>query len=544
MRVTLVAIALLTVVAVPAGCWWLDDSFRLTGKSGELPRLPLTWSLDADSSLRKLGRETFDDPLIFGMNVVAALAEPSVSGDGEAVGMIADRFDGFMQQRNEHGYWHHAAYNDFPEGWYSGMDFASMAMAALALHEATDDPRFLQTGTGLISQMIRPVEEGGVNHHTSRAKCWLGEYVWPSMTEAGQDFVLNGAVLALLALEIYVQIDADNAEFKGVRDCTLKSMQELMPAYFYADGSWGRYKLNPAAPNMTHYVIYEINEFDALFSVTRNEYYRQQAEARRDLMKRNFKVFRDGDEFFFTQLGAPHPFTPDIYQTRIVFKDKAGGTVLGAVDTFDFPLKDRLFMRGPVSADARVFDLHAFSGESSILVVRDGELVSPSQQQIALSPEVEPALDLVAGSGQCYVIEPERMIAPDDPSYSQNDQGRLYLKFEPVPIENFEIFTIDVAGPEAVTWSIGLHTTDGRELFRYLDRHEDGSRRIVPLSRLGFEDPGSAGDMISGATIYLYTDGMEGQLPFCFHGLQLYPDYFAFGQAAVASYDRLQLRTD
>src|SRR5690606_13545193 len=129
-------------------------------------------------------------------------------------------------QRNEAGFWPHDTHDPFPAGWYSAMDFASMALGALALYDALQDGRFLAAGHELIRQMIAPVSQGGTNHRTSRATCWFSEYAWTGMSEQDETFVLNGAMLAMLALETYAKLEPGNRPYRDALDCHLASLEK------------------------------------------------------------------------------------------------------------------------------------------------------------------------------------------------------------------------------------------------------------------------------------------------------------------------------
>lgn len=465
-------------------------------------RLPLTWALDPASSAAKLSTGGVDDPLLLGMEVVSALTARTVPDTTTDVAAKAWR--NMMARRNDVGIWDHDAYDSYPDGWYSAMDFASMALAAFALGEASGDGQFIAEGRDLIHQMIRPVREGGTDHETDAAKCWFSEYAWPDMKAADEAYVLNGAMLAMLALETYAALDPRDDALGGALQCHLASIEAIAPEYVTPDGEWGRYMLQPPTPLHTHYLIYEVNEFDALYRLTGRQLYRDLATERRSRFAQHFKVFRRGDLFTFSRLGPPHPTIPDIYGTRLLFRDIFGSVVATADSKDGGAGPGAFFMTGPLPSGAVSYDLLAYSGESQIIIVRHGEFSVADGEPEHLPYDEKPILDL-APDEECYRASPE---------LSDANAGRLILTFEqPLPASKFNLFLLDIETVAGLSWGIGLNTAD-RELFRYVDTPHDG-RNLVPISRFGFSDPGMKDEMVESATIYIYTDAIKGAVPFC-----------------------------
>jgi len=496
-------------------------------------RLPLVWGRAPSTAAQKALDRKLSDPLVFGFDVITALSDRRIRR--EFAPGIATRFKEFMVARDQNGIWLHKAYESYPDGWDSAMDFASMSIVAFGLYHALGDERYLRDGEALIAQMIRPIHEGGANHGTPKTACWFSEYAWPWMKSGDETFVLNGAMFALLSLETYAKLDPKNQAFKAALDCHVKSLGEMRSRFVYADGAWGRYMLHPSAPLHTHYAIFEISEFDALYAISGRQIYADMAQERRDRFARNFHVYRKDGKFFFSVLGVPHPTIPDIYQTKLIFRDKRG-KVVGHFSTLELKGESRYFLRGDLPETASTFDLIAFSSSDSIRLIERGEFAKPAllSKRDIVATSIQPNRDMRPAEMEgCYIV---------DAHHNEADQGRLNIEFAPVALSDFNLFALDVDIDRPANWGIGLTTREGRHLFRYLDIPKDGGRKIIPISRLGFADQGKPDDLVVSATIYLYTKD-EKPYRFCLRRLPVFAGYYAFGEyVSDQGFHRLVIR--
>lgn len=457
--------------------------------------LPMTWGREPSSSLARLLQNSYDDPLLFGMDLITAIGSPTTLDD-DSLSQLRDVFLGFLEQRNSKGYWHHDFYDPFPSGWYSSMDFASVALGGYYLSIALDDAELIEISTALVEQMIMPVEKGGTKHQTKLAKCWLGEFVWPNMGEDDQNFVINGFLFALEVLEIFARSEYSSPEMKVVRDCAVNDLKILSHDALYADLSWSYYMLQPLIPNQPHYIIYETNQFDALFAVTGNLFYRSQAEIRRAIFKQNFMPQLTDGMLKFTQLGGPHPFKPDLYVTNIKFLDNHDRLISESRNSFTETGENEYLLNGIIPAGATSYQFVVESGGSNILMYSepiDAPALNESDVAVKFSTstifdakEIEP--------GKKWVIE-------------RGDRGeaRIMLALDqPLTIEQLKNFAIKTNVSSQISWGIGLRDEKDNEAFRYLPLPIPNTRKWLPLSSNGFEKIELIGDKIHHIALYLY----------------------------------------
>lgn len=491
--------------------------------------LPLTWAQDPDGSLAILDKGGLDDPLLFGMWVVSALSSANISQNDVKLEVVRTRFDQFMETRNEHGYWHHEAYYPFPTGWYSGMDFSSMALAAEAIYARTNDTRYRQAGIDLIAQMILPVEQGGTIHATDKGACWLGEYVWPDMSEDDETYVLNGSLYALHALEYFAALDLDRPDFDMVLECAKADMVRISDEYFFDDDRWSYYMLKDNITNQAHYLIYETNQFDALYLLTGDDFYREQADRRRAIFQREYPVYKTPDRFMFVGTGTPHPFRPDVYGTQIEFLDE-GGRVLEVIDTANASeTPDRFFTSGALPVGSHSVVVTTYSGASSIEMYRGPMIEASEDYPRTLIFRESPIFDAVS-TGDTWMLRP----GDKDP--------RLMLHLDrPLTKEDFTLFAIDAFFSEGTAWAIGLNDSAGEQLFRYLPKLPGGGHLITPVSWLGFNEPEKLLEDVVSITLYFYPEApMEVRV----NSVKLYPDYHALGKDLMPNdLGRLMLKT-
>ncbi|MCB9986562.1 MAG: hypothetical protein H6865_02885 [Rhodospirillales bacterium] len=490
--------------------------------------LPYTWGYDTTTSLAKLQDESFKDPYIIGISILTALRDPQLRNDPARMAIVEGRFNRFLDSRNKDGYWPHDAYDSFPAGWYSGMDFSGMGLAALALYEATGNDKYLAAGNALMDQLIRPVDAHGALHKTDTAKCWLGEFVWPEMSNADQNYVLNGFLVSLEALAIYAKAEPDHAAYTDITDCAFNDLKSNISSFFFKDGSWSYYMLSPHIPNHTRYIIFETNQFDALYRLTGDAFYKGQAARRRSIFSKNYQVFSHDGQFLFSELGTPQPYLRDIYQTRLTFFDRDGGTLAdvssGAGNT-DAVRDSKLFLTGPVPKGTDRVRLDIVNGGSQISMF-DAPLaqVSGKTDPLVLQTGNEALIGMQKDADGYLVLNPPAQPEPQT-------QGRLTLDLNhSIDTNILNLFTIDAESSEPIYWALGLVDESGRETYRYLPQITKAGHFTVPLSRYGFQDPETVGSTVKRVVIYLYANALTKPIRFKFNGITVWPDYYSFAK--------------
>jgi len=474
--------------------------------------LPYIYGYDPDDSLNRVKNDNISDPLIFGGRVLSALASKKVAGNSKSLKIVKDRFLSFMRTRDDTlGYWPHQAYEDFPAGWYSGMDFSGIALAAQALYESTRDEEYKRIAITLMEQLIRPVDAGGAMHSTEISSCWIGEFVWPGMTREHETYVLNGFLYSLQTLAIFSKIYPDNANFVNALKCAEDGYKSSADRFVFSDQSWLYYMLHNKTTNQPHYVIFETMQFDALHRLTNSEFYAREADIRRNIFGRSYKVFKKDGKFLFSLLGDPHPTRPDIYHTILMFRD-AAGKLTGTADRVDF--KGSYFMRGDLPPNTESVSIIQKS-RSQVFTMYTGPLVTPADD----SPEAA-----------AFTEETFALIEKSDEGWLATGESRLILNLDrAVPAERFRLFALDLRITRGANWGIGLWDPDGNEVFRYLPPPNLSERSLVPISSLGFTRPETIGKRIKSVVLYFYP---KEPASIRINGLHFFPDYYAFSEWA------------
>lgn len=508
MRQAFIAPASVCIIAIiVASLWLFTPQARYSGilAEPETVVLPFTWGLPADVAMKRIEQQSTTDPLIFGMDFVSAFHRRAAAPHEIDVATAA--FERFMSLRNEAGYWHHDAYASYPAGWYSGMDFSSMALAALVLSEISGNVRYASEGLDLIRQMIRPIKQGGANDTVASGGCWLGEYVWSDMAPEDQNFVLNGALYALQVLEIYRLRFPHIASLDRTSECMMRILRTKALDFEFAGGRWTYYMLSPKAPNQAHYIIYETNQMDALFSITGDQFFYEHAARRRSMFAAAYPVLRRGDQFAFSALGQAHPFVPDIYRPTIEFRDRTGAALLSVDGSLKARIPGRYFISGDMPADANTACVSVSSGEHRIEMFCQpiGEDAPPAT---SIHPfEVEPKFDARASSGAAIDILPETIsdvtLPPDQ---GVNAQGRVHLVFRgPVPLIEMSAFALSLSTSADIHLAIGIRDAEDNEAFRYLPSLGRSGRFVIPLTAEGFEGYDNLWPEVVQLVLYAYT---------------------------------------
>jgi hypothetical protein len=76
--------------------------------------------------------------------------------------------------------------------------------------------------------------------------------------------------------------------------------------------------LNPMTIESTHYAIYDLMLFDSLRLYDDNSIIQKNIDIRRNIIEKNYGVKKvNQNDYFFSAIGTPHPYWPDIYPTKL-----------------------------------------------------------------------------------------------------------------------------------------------------------------------------------------------------------------------------------
>lgn len=441
-----------------------------------------------------------DDPLVAGMQVLSVLR---AHRGPRGISHSRKRLDRLYAEMRAPGYWPHKPHDEFPNGWWSAMDFASIALASLVLADQTGIDRYRVKAFELMDRMTAPVPEHGAMWRLPSGNCWFAEYAWDGQTLEKETWVLNGFLFALQAIHYFAKRDPER--FKEKYECARNGLEEKRDAFDYADRSWVYYMLNPLTENQGHYAVYETIQLDAMFSLTGDGLYSDLAKRRRDLLRKGFPVYRVGDRIFFSTLGPPHPYRPDLYALKLELLDEEGKLLL----TYYTPMgrsdpMDKQFIFDIAPAEAKTARVTSYSGADQVLLFETAIAdISPSQHLVAKAKRT-PILDAEEAEAGAITVNPQINADPSNPSSYVNHQARLEYAFEPL-FDRSEVYAIgvEVEASQKESLQIMLTDVDMRQISRYTPQVRPGKRQLVLLSLEGFKDSPKLTRLIRSLTVVI-----------------------------------------
>jgi hypothetical protein len=406
------------------------------------------------------------------------------------------------------------AYGRLPAGWWSGMDSWSFPMLLVGLWQETGDARYRTLAERLVATASKPVLEGGTVWRQTSG-CWLSEYAWQGMAESDEFYVLNGHLYGLQAIKLMADALHDPA-LEALYRCGVIATKARSAEFLLGD-KWALYMLGPKTINQVHYVIYETMQFDALYALDPDPFFKEQAALRRDLLKRHFPVHirrQDGKVWLsLSAVGPPHPYAVDTHALEVHCTDGARRTSHALTHPTDTsrPVHEVAMLNVEVDLDpantlcrvdaeyvGKRFTLY----ETPARRAPDG-VPSPGAAHPYASQAILDALEQPDGS---VLVDPARRYgAPTDPDTYLDTQGRLVLTpSSPVPWSVDQLLGFDFESDGQLAIGVTV-TSNGREYFRYYPKTRAGARSLILLSPLGF-DGGEQISSVERIVIYFYTD--------------------------------------
>lgn len=408
-------------------------------------------------------------------------------------------------------------YGKLKAGWYSGMDSWSFPLLLVGLWQETGRIEYRSLAEKLIREVARDVEAGGTVWRSSEG-CWFSEYAWDGMSRKDEYQVLNGHLYALQAVHMLATA-LNNSELAQLYRCGVQATKKNS-VRFLGDGVWPLYMLNPRTIDPTHYVIYETMQFDALYLLDPDPFFREQAAARRAVLERHFPVYArkvdDGYALTFSAVGAPHPYAIDTYALELECSDGRQlerHSLPHPTDTKK-PVIARAMLDVPTILNPSATRCRVTSdyvGRRFMLYDAPVQVLSrASQPGIDVRFSRDALFDAWSPDGRDIVVDPSRRHnPPDTPDTYLDTQGRLVLtpntpiQFGPEDLLGFEF---DADGP--LQLGVTIHS-QGRDFFRYYPATRAGNRTLILLSPLGFDD-GAHIASVDRVTFFFYTDNQAG----------------------------------
>lgn len=405
-------------------------------------------------------------------------------------------------------------YRDLLAGWWSGMAASLLALDLAYVYKATGNTRYRSILEKYLPNLTEAPPNGGITWHNSDG-CWFSEYAWEAMAEGDEYYVLNGHLYALQAIKM-LAIELDDARFEGLYECGLNRTRATAAQFHRRP--WHRYMLNPRTIDPVHYVIFETIQFDALYDLDPQEFYLQEAEARRTSLRAFFPVYQyfNGDRYnlVLPVIGPPHPYDIDTYPIRARCEDEAGaeltfGNSLVNDDSLG-PLQ-RGFAAGSSVLRVNRCDVYSdYLGRSQRIWSGSPVDVAPPSDGHSLAFLESARWDAVQTAPGQFRIDPSIVTRPDEPSNYANNQGRIEIELTDALILEAETDLIGIMVEPDRNLAIGVgfagttSTGESLDIFRYYPPVEAGLKNLILLSKLGF-DRGEELHSLKSATLVVYT---------------------------------------
>jgi hypothetical protein len=201
--------------------------------------------------------------------------------------------------------------------WWSAMANASIAMAYLLAYDYYKDDHYLLKAKKAIAGVFLEVGKGGSAIKVAENANWYLEYADTNRVYSNAYFVLNGFTFSLVALKAF-HLRLGVEEYEDAYENGKNALRMKSNEFFFNDKSWFYYMLNPMTIESTHYAIYDLMLFDSLRIYDDDPIIQKNIDIRRNTIRKEYGVKRvSQDGYFFSAIGAPHPYWPDIYPTKL-----------------------------------------------------------------------------------------------------------------------------------------------------------------------------------------------------------------------------------
>ena len=153
--------------------------------------------------------------------------------------------------------------------WFSGMTQGTAVSFLLRYYDLSKDEYALNLSKQLIHLMLKLEADGGTIGRTKEGGMWIEEY--PNCKTSKS--VLNGFMNGLIGLNEYCSFDPTNVKAKTILDSCYTEMIENISQY--DTPNWTTYSRN-AGGISNSYLRYELEEFDHLYTLYKDERLRDQ----------------------------------------------------------------------------------------------------------------------------------------------------------------------------------------------------------------------------------------------------------------------------
>ena len=404
------------------------------------------------------------------------------------------------------------SWGDLAPGWWSCMDSAINALAFKAGSEIFGDPAYEIMYKKALNGLLSSVQGGGSALSLGPDSFWMSEYAWEGLTQNNEYYVFNGYAFSLLALRIVASVTEDQ-HYATMYDYALNSYKNMHAQFYSADGKWTWYMLNPKDIEPMHYAIFDGILIESLYKISNDIFYSDELSRRRGIFRNEYPFYiDDNNEFMFSLLGPPWPYSIDTYVIKIDFMDDhkiIGQKISYRGDQFDISPKERFFLTGsipPRASSAVVWS--EYKGQAFKVY----EVNIPLDQQVApkhpasVSYHLSCAYDAVCQDANTLKIDPSRVDVIGQDSYT-NTQGRIIMSLdEPISRSSNKYFGININPEQNVnSLEVLLFDDQGNHVSQYYIPLKGGSKNLLLFSWLGFKDIDTLTNLIKEIQITIHT---------------------------------------
>lgn len=428
-----------------------------------------------------------------------------------------------------------------PPGWWSGMDLAAFPLLLVGLWQDTQDEATLALARRMLDIATQPVAEGGIVWRNGEG-CWFSEYAWDGMSAEEEYFVLNGHLHALQSLLMLSRALGDEA-LARLYSCGLVGTKAYADRFLKAGDPWAQYMLTPTTINQTHYVIFEMMQFDALYELTGETFYQEQAKLRRALLQRYFPLqlhmgtTNKDRSLFLSAIGAPHPYSVDTYPLDVLCK-KDGVTLFeGSIRNPSNTARNIaghafLYKRAPgVDVATRCQVTSNYAGQTQLLYEATPEPTASVRLAASLvgGVKAETFYDVVdMPRPMSFVIDPKRRVSIAPASSYMDDEARVVLKFTRRKLTPQGLVAVVINPEQDLPFQVMLGDGD-KSVSRYYPKLLAGKKNIVILSLVGI-DGGTDLKALDSLTFRFSTSGKSERFKANFGALYVFPNQYALYQ--------------
>jgi len=482
--------------------------------------------LFSDTRIRDNGTAAADQ-LILGLEILQLLQSGYSENDHAKLFMAKQHLSSLMDNKSiikteERISWLQPSYENIPEGWWSCMDNAIIAINLQAAYEIFGDKAYKDMAKKVMDSMLLPPEKGGSLLWLNEKTCWLSEYTWPNLSEKDEYYVLNGYLFALQALKIMADRTGDT-NYNMIYQAALEGYKSLCNRFYNAQGNWTWYMLNPRTVNQTHYHIYETIQLDALYMMTGEIFYKEQADKHRAILANAIPLYNLGgqtNQFLLSRIGTPYFYAIDTYPIRLVFLDH-NNKVTGveySTNTNNTNICERGFIVGEIPLGSTKCQVYSTYNENAFLLyeitLKNVSITGKGELPQSIPFNMTGILDAENSteSKHTVVVLPAKQTDKANPNHYYNTQGRIVINLEQtihqntIPFVGFNLFTSNDI-------NIGIDIIDpkDRAAFTYYLPLQGDNNNLILLNWLGFTDIDKLSTTIKGFNIYIYTDKLEQQ---------------------------------